>query len=141
IYPYPHYVSTDPPRPPHAKPTLVRTSTSLFLPIANDKVRWFRVLRRVHIEDPKYDNIPEELIQFNSSNSNLSDDQEGPSQGDIYVASQTRVYINKRATRFCSWIKVLKFTSSGRTKRCVPMITDLAIYVVDPKVHAKDRDW
>ncbi|XP_072998387.1 uncharacterized protein [Typha latifolia] len=35
--------------------------------------------------------------------------------------------------------KVLKFTGSGKMKRCVMMITDRAIYLVDPDVEALKR--
>lgn len=35
--------------------------------------------------------------------------------------------------------RVLKFTGSGKMKRCVLMITDLAIYIVEPEVDALKR--
>ncbi|TKY56011.1 Myosin ID heavy chain [Spatholobus suberectus] len=118
--------------------------------------------RRVQIEDPKYDDVPdddepEETIRFKSSNSNFSDDQE-PFMG-IKVrrkASLHRDYkgdylhvplhpflikiLHKQGDNEVLFAdRVLKFTGSGKMKRCVLMITDFAIYIVDPEVDALKR--
>uniref|UniRef100_A0A0R0GRY4 TH1 domain-containing protein n=1 Tax=Glycine max TaxID=3847 RepID=A0A0R0GRY4_SOYBN len=118
--------------------------------------------RRVQIEDPKYDDVPdadepEETIRFKSSNSNVSDDQE-PFMG-IKVRRKASLhrdhkgdYLNVPSHPFLIKIlqkqgdnevlfadRVLKFTGSGKMKRCVLMITDSAIYIVDPEVDALKR--
>lgn len=117
--------------------------------------------RRVQIEDPKYDDVPDdeplETIRFKSSNSNVSDDQE-PFMG-IKVRRKASLhrdykgdYFNVPAHPFLMKIlhkqgdnevlfsdRVLKFTGSGKMKCCVLMITDFAIYIVDTEVDVLKR--
>ncbi|XP_029125301.1 myosin heavy chain IB isoform X2 [Cajanus cajan] len=113
--------------------------------------------RRVQIEDPKYDDVPEETLRFKSSGSNVSDDQE-PFMG-VKVRRKASLhrdyngdYLNVPSHPFLMKIlhkqgdnevlfadRVMKFTGSGKMKRCVLMVTDFAIYVVDPEVDALKR--
>ncbi|KAK7293449.1 hypothetical protein RJT34_16315 [Clitoria ternatea] len=114
--------------------------------------------RRVRIEDPKYDDVPDEdeeephgMLRFKSSNSNVSDDQE-PFMG-IKVRRKASLhrdykgdYVNVPSHPFLIKIlhkqgdkevlfadRILRFTGSGKMKRCVLLITDFAIYIVDPE--------
>ncbi|KAK7385040.1 hypothetical protein VNO78_30747 [Psophocarpus tetragonolobus] len=118
--------------------------------------------RRVQIQaPPKYDDVPdpepEEPVRFKSSNSNVSDDQE-PFMG-VKVRRKASLhrdykgdYLDVPSHDFLMKIlhkhgddevlfadRVLKFTGSGKMKRCVLMITDRAIYVVDPEVDVLKR--
>ncbi|RDY09107.1 Myosin IB heavy chain, partial [Mucuna pruriens] len=132
-------------------------SPPLRFPLPPSSIQRLRMPRRVHIEDPKYDDVPEESIRFKSSNSNVSDDQEPfmgikvrrkaslhrDYKGDyIHVASHPflmKILHKQGDNEILFADRVLKFTSSGKMKRCVLMITDLAIYVVDPDVDALKR--
>ncbi|KAL1352950.1 hypothetical protein HN51_016919 [Arachis hypogaea] len=96
-------------------------------------------------------------LRMRPSNSNISDDQE-PFMG-IKVRRKASLfreylgdYIDVPSHPFLLKIlqkqgdkrvlfadKVLRVTGSGKMKRCVLMITDLAIYLVDPEIDALKR--
>ncbi|XP_061355194.1 uncharacterized protein LOC133299720 [Gastrolobium bilobum] len=117
----------------------------------------FAMQKRVQIDESQYDDVPEENMRFRSSNSNVSDDQE-PFMG-IKVRRKASLhrdyngdYLDVPSHPFLMKIlhkqgdkqvlfadKVLKFTGSGKMKRCVLLITDFAIYIVDPEVDALKR--
>ncbi|XP_027338984.1 myosin heavy chain IB [Abrus precatorius] len=122
----------------------------------------FRAQKRVQIDDdPKYDDVPDDepegLLRFKSSNSNVSDDQE-PFMGikvrrkDSLHREYRGDYVHVPSHPFLMKIlhkqgdnqvlfadRVVKFTGSGKMKRCVLLITDFAIYIVDSEVGALKR--
>ncbi|OIW17063.1 hypothetical protein TanjilG_15646 [Lupinus angustifolius] len=109
---------------------------------------------KVEIEDSK----SERRLRLRSLNNNLSSDDQEPFMG-IKVrrnASRHRDYkgdyldvhsypfliklLNKQGDKHVLFAdKVLKFTGSGKIKRCILMITDFAMYIVDTEVGALKR--
>lgn len=119
--------------------------------------------RRVQVDEsrlPKYDDDGDEETvkpRLSTSGSNVSDDQEPfmgvkvrrkasrhrEVKGD-YLGVASRPYLMKilqkqgdKQVLFAD--KVLKFTGSGKMKRRVLMITDFAIYIVDPETDTLKR--
>ncbi|XP_034925547.1 uncharacterized protein [Populus alba] len=127
-----------------------------------------RFNRRVQIPDlqlPKYDNAEEEgdysdnygVARLTATGSNVSDDQE-PVMGvkvlrqasrhrDIkgdYLDVPSHSYLMKifqkqgdKQVLFAD--KVLKFTASGKMKHRILLITDFALYIIDPETNALKR--
>ncbi|KAK7255764.1 hypothetical protein RIF29_29183 [Crotalaria pallida] len=121
--------------------------------------------RKVQIEQdsksnpPKYDDDDESegRLRFRASNSNVSDDQE-PFMG-IKVRRKASLhrdykgdYLDVPSHPFLMKIlqkqgdkqvlfadKVLRFTGSGKIKRFVLLVTDFAMYIVDPEVGSLKR--
>ncbi|CAL1404798.1 unnamed protein product [Linum trigynum] len=122
-----------------------------------------RLTRRVQIDDPKYDDDERNgqngggeeegggATKLRSTSSNVSDDQEPfmgvkvrrkaslhrEVKGDyIDVPSHPRLMkiLQKQGDKHILFAdKVLKFTASGKMKRRILLITDFAIYILDPE--------
>ncbi|OAY48401.1 myosin IB heavy chain [Manihot esculenta] len=121
--------------------------------------------RRVQIDDlqlPKYDDVDgdegdDSRMRLKPSGSNVSEDQE-PFMGikvrrkaslhrDVkgdYIDVPSNPYLMKTLQKlgdnqilFAD--KVLKFTASGKMKRRILLITDFAVYIVDPETDALKR--
>lgn len=126
----------------------------------------FRSQRRVQIDDPKFDDDDDREALDNENNggmrlrpseSNVTVDQE-PFMG-VKVRRKTSFhreykgdYIDVPSIPYLMKIlqkqgdsqvlfadKVLKFTGSGKIKRRILLITDFAIYIVDPETDALKR--
>ncbi|XP_059454487.1 uncharacterized protein LOC132184759 [Corylus avellana] len=121
-----------------------------------------RPQRRVQIDQsqqPKYDGVEEDEngMRLRPSNSNVTDDQEPfmgvkvrrkaslhrDYKGDyIDVASHPFLIklLQKQGDRHVLFAdKILKFTGSGKMKRRIVLITDVAIYILDPETNALKR--
>ncbi|KAL7229896.1 hypothetical protein ACSBR2_008449 [Camellia fascicularis] len=126
----------------------------------------FQSQRRVHCDDDgvatasetvENDGGGESSMKLRASNSNVTEDQEPfmgvkirrkasrhrDYRGD-YIDLQSRPHLIKvldkqgdKKVLFAD--KVLKFTGSGKMKRCILLITDFSIYMVDPETDALKR--
>ncbi|XP_052177541.1 uncharacterized protein LOC127791596 [Diospyros lotus] len=108
-------------------------------------------------ETPANDGEDESIIKIRPSDSNVTEDQEpfmgikirrkASSRRDYrgdYVDIPSRPYLTKilekqgdKKVLFAD--KVLKFTGSGKMKQRILLITDFAIYMIDPETNALKR--
>lgn len=119
----------------------------------------FRAQRQVQIDEPQNpdDQLEENGMRLRPSDSNVSEDQEPfmgvkvrrkaslrrEYKGD-YLDIPSRPFLMKilqkqgdKQVLFAD--KVLKFTSSGKMKRRIIMITDFAMYIADPESEGLKR--
>ncbi|KAM5557531.1 hypothetical protein ABKV19_024752 [Rosa sericea] len=119
----------------------------------------FNLQRRVKMNESKYESQNDDAqgTRMRPSESNVTEDQE-PFMG-VKVRRKASFhrqfngdYIDVRSNPYLMKIlqkqgdkevlfadKVLKFTSTGKMKRRILMITDFAIYIVDPEADALKR--
>ncbi|XP_077251224.1 myosin heavy chain-like protein [Tasmannia lanceolata] len=118
----------------------------------------FKSVRRVQIQNPsREDDEDEKRIRLKASNNNVTDDQ-GPFMG-VKVRRRASLhrdfkgdYLNVSSDPYLIKIlekqgdrqvlfadKILKFTGSGKMKRRTLLITDFAIYIIDPETNALKR--